>query len=121
MPFAKGQVSNPLGRNTERPFHDALRVELAAAGDNHRALRRIARNLIKQAQRDTLQALPAITAIADRLDGRPSQESVVTVVKREASDWTRDELVAFLHNAATLQQAELKTIEARPNETEDNS
>jgi hypothetical protein len=30
----------------QRPFADALRMELAAAGDNLRALRAIARNLI---------------------------------------------------------------------------
>jgi hypothetical protein len=117
MPFQKGNNANPLGRRAEKPFHDALSMELAAAGNNNQALRGIARNLIKQAQRDTLQALPAITAIADRLDGRPSQESMVTVVKRDASDWTRDELVAFLQDAASLQQLEVKTIEAQPIET----
>jgi hypothetical protein len=114
MPFQKGNIANPLGRRAEKPFSDALHMELAAAGENHIALRMIARNLIKQAQRDTLQALPAITAVADRLDGRPSQESMVTVVKRDASDWSRDELVAFLQDAASLQQLEVKTIEAQP-------
>ncbi len=98
----------------EKPFADALRLEIAAAGDNHAALRKIARNLIALAQRKTLQALPAITAIADRLDGKPAQESMVTVTKHEASDWTRDELVAFLHDAASSQQRELTTIEAKP-------
>jgi hypothetical protein len=115
MPFQKGQVSNPLGRRTEKPFSDALRLEIAAAGENHIALRLIARNLLRMAQiKKGTTALPAILALSDRLDGRPSQESMVTVVKRDASDWTRDELVAFLQDAASLQQLEVKTIEAQP-------
>jgi hypothetical protein len=115
MPFQKGQISNPLGRNAEKPFHDALRLELAAAGSDHKALRRIARNLIELAQQPTLQAMPAITAVADRLDGRPSQESMVTVTKRDASDWTRDELVQFLQDARRqVEGDEAKLIEAKP-------
>jgi hypothetical protein len=59
--------------------------------------------------------MPAINAIADRLDGKPSQESVVNVVKRDASDWTRDELVAFLQDARREVEAnEPKLIEAKP-------
>ena len=38
-------------------------------------------------------------ANADRLDGKPAQESTVAVSsKRDASDWSRDELVAFLND-----------------------
>lgn len=98
------KVGRPLGvknstdrRVTDKPFADALRMEIAAAGDNHKALRAIARNLIGLAQRDELAALPAINAIADRLDGKPAQESTVTIDhKRDAYDWTRDELARFL-------------------------
>jgi hypothetical protein len=43
----------------------------------------------------------AMQQIADRLDGKPAQESTVTIDdKRDATDWTRDELVAFLSDAA---------------------
>lgn len=54
-------------------FADALRMELAAAGDDNKALRAIAKNLINLAQKDDEKALPAINAIADRLDGKPAQ------------------------------------------------
>jgi len=54
-------------------FADALRMELAAAGGDNKALRGIARNLINLAQKDDEKALPAINAIADRLDGKPAQ------------------------------------------------
>jgi hypothetical protein len=115
MPFVKGGVGNPLGRAVEKPYADALRMEIAAAGSNHRALREIARNHLRIARiQEGSTALPAIMALADRLDGKPAQESMVTVTKRDASDWTRDELVAFLQDAASLQQLEVKTIEAQP-------
>src|SRR6185369_14654797 len=101
MPFEKGKSGNPGGRKNDKPFADALRMEIAAAGEDHKALRTIARNLIALAQKEELAALPAINAIADRLDGKPAQESTVTFDdKRDATDWTRDELVAFLSNAA---------------------
>jgi hypothetical protein len=118
MPFQKGSSwnGNAHGRAVEKPFADALRLELAAAGSDHRALRAIARNMIRIASmRSGGQALPAIMALADRLDGRPSQESMVTVTKRDASDWTRDELVQFLQDARRqVEGDEAKLIEAKP-------
>lgn len=100
MAFEKGKSGNPLGRKSEKPFADALRMELAAAGDNHKALRAIARNLIVLAQVPDKDAMPSINAIADRLDGKPAQESTVTFEdKRDETDWTRDELVAIINDA----------------------
>jgi hypothetical protein len=87
-------------KNKDKPFAEALRMEIAAAGENHKALRAIARNLIALASKEEMAALPAINAIADRLDGKPAQEATVTFDdKRDAADWTRDELVAFLRDA----------------------
>lgn len=43
-------MANPRGQQRDKPFRDALRLELAAAGEDHRALRKIARNLIGQAE-----------------------------------------------------------------------
>lgn len=102
MAFEKGKSGNPGGRKNDKPFTEALRMELAAAGDDHKALRAIARNLITLAQKSEKEALPAINAIADRLDGKPAQESTVTLEdKRDSTDWSRGELVAFLDNART--------------------
>jgi hypothetical protein len=103
------KVGRPLGKKsstdrrlTDKPFAEALRLEIAAAGENHKALRAIARNLITLAQTPELAALPAINAIADRLDGKPAQESTVTIDnKRDAYDWTRDELARFLAESNT--------------------
>lgn len=101
MPFQKGKSGNPGGRKSDKPFAEALRMELAKAGDDHKALRAIAKNLIDLAQKSELAALPAINAIADRLDGKPAQESTVTIDdKRDATDWSREELVAFLRDTA---------------------
>jgi hypothetical protein len=99
MAGVKGRSGTNKGK--DKPFAEALRMELAAAGEDHKALRAIARNLITLAQKDDSAALPAINAIADRLDGKPAQESTVTIDdKRDATDWTRDELVAFLRDAS---------------------
>lgn len=72
MTFEPGKSGNPAGFNG-KPFRDALRAEIADAGDDFKALRRIARNLIKQAQKDETAALPAINTVADRLDGKVPQ------------------------------------------------
>jgi hypothetical protein len=69
MPFETG---NKLASGPRpKPFRDVLKMELAAAGDDHKALRLIARNLIEQAQ--TKEGLAAIKEIADRLDGKAPQ------------------------------------------------
>ncbi len=80
------------GRKAEKPFRDALRMELAALGDDHKALRQIARNLIKMAM-DEEGKLDAIKELADRSDGKVAQAivgddeqdaiSVVTKIVRE--------------------------------------
>ena len=69
-------MANPRGQQRDKPFRDALRMELAEIGDDHKALRRIARNLIKLAGGESEMldgGLGAIKEIADRLDGKPAQ------------------------------------------------
>jgi cytochrome P450 len=51
-------------------------MELAAAGEDHKALREIARNLISLARVSDREALPAIAQIADRMDGKVPQAIV---------------------------------------------
>jgi NADPH-dependent ferric siderophore reductase len=98
MAGVKGRSGTNKGK--DKPFAEALRMELAAAGDNHKALRKIARNLITLAQDQSKDAMPAIKEIADRLDGKPAQEAMVTIDdKRDVTDWTREELVRFLRDA----------------------
>ena len=70
MPFKKGQSGNPGGRPKEKPFSDALRMEIADAGEDHKALRRVARKLIENAEAGDIRA---IRELADRLDGKPIQ------------------------------------------------
>lgn len=66
-------MARPAGsQNKDKPFRDALRIELAALGeDDPKALRGIARNLIAIAAAS--DGLPAIKEIADRLDGKVAQ------------------------------------------------
>jgi Family of unknown function (DUF5681) len=94
MPFKKGQSGNIYGG--EKPFRDALRMEIADADGNRKVLRGIAKRLLEMAEKGDM---PAISMLADRLDGKPAQESTVTVVKRDAEDWTRAELVALIRDS----------------------
>lgn len=70
MAFAKGQSGNPSGRPKAGPFKTALAMELAAKGEDHKALREIAGKLIEAARGGDMQA---INALVDRTDGRPDR------------------------------------------------
>jgi hypothetical protein len=65
-------MANPTSRGQQRdkPFRDALRMEIAAAGSDHKALRSVAKALIDKATTGDVQA---IREIGDRLDGKPAQ------------------------------------------------
>lgn len=65
-------MGNPVSRGQQRdkPFRDALRMQLAAAGEDHKALRSIADALIASAQAGDMQA---IKEIGDRIDGKVPQ------------------------------------------------
>jgi hypothetical protein len=61
------------GRRQEKPFRDALRIEIAAADGDQRGLRKIARKLIEMAEDGDMQA---IKELADRTDGKVPQALV---------------------------------------------
>lgn len=82
MAFQPGISGNPTGKAKEKLFHDVLNMELKAAGDDHRALRAIARNVIKLAQMEDGLGLAAAKEIANRLDGMPTQQQDVNVNER---------------------------------------
>jgi hypothetical protein len=79
----------------DKPFRDALRMQIADAGEDHKALRRIALALMEKAACGDVQA---IKEIADRLDGKvpqghgqdeelgPIQTTIVTGVPRKGDD-----------------------------------
>lgn len=80
MTFQPGQSGNPGGRQKDRPFRDALRMELAAAERDDdpakvrpNSIRAIARALITKAAGGSEAA---IAQIADRLDGKVPQAVV---------------------------------------------
>ena len=71
MPFVKGQSGNPSGRPKSKPFADALKEEIEAAGTKQPVLREIARKLLDKAKEGDMHA---VKEVADRLDGKPAQE-----------------------------------------------
>jgi hypothetical protein len=94
-----GRKFGSVNLKSEKPFGNALRMELAAAGNSHRELRLIARNLIGLARAGEPGALQAIREIADRLDGKPKQEAEVTLRQALASELTDDDLAAIAAGA----------------------
>lgn len=73
MTFQAGKSGNPGGKPKVKPFADALRMELAAVGDDQKGLRMIAAKLIEKAAEGDMQA---IKELADRVDGKVAQAIV---------------------------------------------
>jgi hypothetical protein len=63
-------MANPRGQQRDKPFRDALRMEIASAGEDHKMLRFVASALIGKA---AMGDVAAIKEIADRLDGKVPQ------------------------------------------------
>jgi hypothetical protein len=61
---------HPRGQQRDKPYREALRLELAAAGEDMKKLREIARAHIARCETGDMQA---IRELADRLDGKPAQ------------------------------------------------
>jgi hypothetical protein len=53
----KAKAENPGGRPKGKPFRDALMIEIAAAGDNHKTLRKIAAALLAKAANGDVPAI----------------------------------------------------------------
>src|SRR5215475_4176417 len=60
----------PRGQQRDKPYREALRMELAAAGEDMKKLREIARVHIARCEAGDMLA---IRELANRLDGRPAQ------------------------------------------------
>jgi hypothetical protein len=99
MAWKKGQSGNPNGRPNDKPFAETLRLVLKETDtvSGKLKLRAITEALVDKAIAGESWA---VQHVMDRVDGKPAQESTVTIDdKRDATDWTRSELVEFLNNA----------------------
>lgn len=63
-------MANPRGQQRDKPFRDALRMEIAEAEGDRKRLRTIARALLDKAETGDVNA---IKEIGDRLDGKVAQ------------------------------------------------
>ena len=71
MPFQPG---NKLQRARKiKPYRDALLMEIQAAGEDHRALRKIAKSQLDKAMNGDAKAAEHV---ADRIDGKVAQAIV---------------------------------------------
>ena len=98
MPWIKGQSGNPLGRLPgEKQFTDQLRIVLAELVDRNnpqsvRKMRRIAEKLAECAMNGEGWA---ICQVADRLDGKPAQDTSVAIENRRPEELTDEELMVI--------------------------
>lgn len=94
MPFAKGKSGNPGGRSKgEKLFRDALGVAINRTEGDKTKLARIAEALVDKA---ITGDVPAIVAVADRLDGKPHQTAEITHIRQRAAELSDDELAGYL-------------------------
>src|SRR5262249_28812407 len=68
----------PRGQQRDKPYREALRMELAAAGEDMKKLREIAKVHIARCEAGDMQA---IKELADRLDGRRAGRSTRSCTK----------------------------------------
>jgi hypothetical protein len=61
----------PGAENKDKPYREALRMEIAAAGADQKLLREIAQKHLALAKSGDMAA---IREVADRLDGKPAAE-----------------------------------------------
>jgi hypothetical protein len=84
----------------DKPFRDALMMEIKAAGDDFMGLRLVARALMKKANEGDV---PAIREVADRSDGKvPSEAKIETGPLTSMSD---DELASLIEAVNLLRDS----------------
>jgi hypothetical protein len=97
MAGVKGRSGTNKGK--DKPWTEALRlVAFRDDDEGKRRLLKIAERCVQAAEDGDMQA---IKEIGDRLDGKAAQTIEATIDdKRDAPDWTREELVTFIHDAS---------------------
>jgi ribosomal protein L17 len=93
-----------LGQQRDKLFREALRMQLAQAGENLKALREIADALIAEAKAGNIQA---IKELADRLDGKPVQMLEHTEGAQPTTRRIVREIVHVTETREELEQADL--------------
>jgi hypothetical protein len=95
MPFVKGQSGNPGGQPKDKIFADALRAALNQIDPKTKR-----KNLLLVADKLVECAIDgegwAIQQVADRLDGKPAQESTLNVNNRTITELADSEIAARL-------------------------
>jgi hypothetical protein len=94
MVFVPGKSGNPTGVQKDKQFEASLRlVANRTEPDGIKKLTRIAEKLVECALDGEGWA---IQQVADRLDGKPAQDTTLTIERRDATDWSLVELVELI-------------------------
>lgn len=111
MPFAPGKSGNPGGRSSTKPFLDALKFQIALAGENHALLRRVAQKVLDKAEEGERWA---VELVWDRLDGKvPQPVEVDQTVTHIAIDERRNRIKELQNKAIDATYAEIPHIEEK--------
>jgi hypothetical protein len=95
MAWTKGQSGNPAGKTNDKWFADALR-RLVSVEDPATKRRRLFRTVEKLLECAENGESWAIQQVADRLDGKPAQESTVNVNNVSADQMNDNELAGTI-------------------------
>ena len=98
MVFVKGKSGNPAGRSlggqSEKQFYEALRIVANRNdADGKKKMMKIAETLVDKAIAGEGWA---VCQFADRIDGKPAQESTVNVNTKSLTELTDAEIAARL-------------------------
>src|SRR5262249_24976932 len=95
---------HPRGQQRDKPYREALRMELAAAGEDMKKLREIAKAHIARCEAGDMRA---IRELADRLDGKPMQ------LLEHSGPETRPRITKIVHEFVRLEPRPQLLIEGR--------
>ena len=95
MTFVKGQSGNPHGRTGEKTFTNELRAALNVT-DPKTKRRKLAQVVGKLVDKAIEGEGWAIQMISDRLDGKPAQETTLTVQHKPVREMSDDEISSRL-------------------------
>jgi hypothetical protein len=109
MTWKPGASGNPKGRKAEKPFLDAVRMEIAEAGENHRKLRAIAKTVLDKAEAGESWA---VQLLFERLDGKvPQPVEVDQTVTHIAIDERQARIRELQQKAITTSYREVQEDE----------
>lgn len=115
MAFKKGDRANPGGRPKDKAFADSLRIVVNRTDDRDPEKRKKIMLLAEKLVDCALSGEGwAMQQVADRLDGKPAQEAIVTLNDRAPDEMSDAELIDAIREAARRELQEAAQGKGKP-------